>query len=218
MQSGFGTGRGEEWQQPYGKQRGRSPTIMTGSILEMPWDLGVFPERFMEVFEAIARVAFDSRQDVRHVMPLRIVRRGNSDSLSRLITGLAHRIQCMGSQATAQALYGSKQHFRRTLGRGSVLSSPWKDLTRHTDNSSMCLCLGAWTVAWHFHIQRGHAAPSGSRLPSARRGTHFSLAVFLSARNSLRAPAMCNNPESFLRQRYDASRVTRLWRDTRPRQ
>ena len=75
----------------------------------------------MEVVEAVARVAFDSRQDVRHVMPLRIVRRGNSDSLSRLITGLAHRIQCMGSQATAQALDGSKQHFRRTLGRGSVL-------------------------------------------------------------------------------------------------
>ena len=118
MQSGFGTGRGEEWQQPYGKQRGRSPTVMTGSILEMPWDLGVFPERFMEVFEAIARVAFDSRQDVRHVMPLRIVRGGNSDSLSRLITGLAHRIQCMGSQATAQALYGSKQHFRRIPGPG----------------------------------------------------------------------------------------------------
>ena len=79
MQSGFGTGRGKEWQQPYGKQRGRSPTVMTRSILGMPWDLGVFPERFMKVVEAVARVAFDTRQDIRHVMPLRIVRGGNSD-------------------------------------------------------------------------------------------------------------------------------------------
>ena len=31
---------------------------------------------------------------------------------------LAHRIQCVGSQATAQALYGSKQHFRRIPGPG----------------------------------------------------------------------------------------------------